>query len=97
MTRNIRTRREQKVEISLPLYIDTETDPLISSKQPCLFPDEQAPALLLEPNQVYMDCMAFGMGCCCLQVTFQAADVSQARFIYDQFAIISPLMVKMKY
>jgi len=77
--------------------MDTETDPLIGSKQPRLFPDEQAPPLCLEPNQVYMDCMAFGMGCCCLQVTFQAADMSQARFIYDQFAILSPLMVKTKF
>ena len=93
LTRNIRTRRGQKVEISLPLYQDSETDPQISSKTPCLFPDEAVSTLFLEPNQVYMDCMAFGMGCCCLQVTFQAADMSQARFIYDQFAILSPIMV----
>jgi hypothetical protein len=77
--------------------MDTDTDPLIGSKQPCLFPEEDVPSLFLEPNQVYMDCMAFGMGCCCLQVTFQAADMSQARFIYDQFAILSPLMVKLNY
>lgn len=94
LTKNIRTRRGQKVEISLPLYQDVNTDPLVSSKQASLFPDEAVPALFLEPNQVYMDCMAFGMGCCCLQVTFQAADMSQARFIYDQFTILSPIMVK---
>jgi len=23
------------------------------------------------PDHIYMDAMAFGMGCCCLQVTFQ--------------------------
>jgi glutamate--cysteine ligase catalytic subunit len=23
------------------------------------------------PDHVYMDAMAFGMGCCCLQLTFQ--------------------------
>lgn len=23
------------------------------------------------PDHVYMDAMGFGMGCCCLQVTFQ--------------------------
>ena len=93
LTRNIRTRRGQKVEISLPLFKDTKTDSHISSKLPCLFPDEEVSTLFLEPNRVYMDCMAFGMGCCCLQVTFQAADMSQARFIYDQFAILSPIMV----
>lgn len=93
LTRNIRTRRGQKVEISLPLFQDVNTDPMISSKLPCLFPDEEASPLFLEPNQVYMDCMAFGMGCCCLQVTLQAADISQARFFYDQFTILSPIMV----
>lgn len=73
--------------------MDTDTDPLISSKLPRLFPEESASSLILEQNQVYMDCMAFGMGCCCLQVTFQASDISQARFVYDQFTVLSPLMV----
>jgi len=27
------------------------------------------------------DCMAFGMGCCCLQVTFQSRDVDESRFM----------------
>lgn len=70
---------------------------MTSCKQASLFPDEEEISQLsLEANQVYMDCMAFGMGCCCLQVTFQAADMNQARFIYDQFAILSPIMVKMQ-
>ena len=93
MTRNICKRRGQKVEISLPLFMDIETDPMVSSKQGRIFPDAPESPLAYEPNQVYMDCMAFGMGCCCLQITFQAADMSQARFIYDQFAILAPLMV----
>jgi glutamate--cysteine ligase catalytic subunit len=39
------------------------------------------------------DCMAFGMGCCCLQVTFQAADVNESRYLYDQMAVIAPIMM----
>jgi len=39
------------------------------------------------------DCMAFGMGCCCLQVTFQAADVAESRYLYDQMAVIAPIMM----
>mmetsp|Transcript_61309 Transcript_61309/g.171172 ORF Transcript_61309/g.171172 Transcript_61309/m.171172 type:complete len:695 (+) Transcript_61309:145-2229(+) len=39
------------------------------------------------------DCMAFGMGCCCLQVTFQAADVTESRYLYDQMAVIAPIMM----
>ncbi len=33
-------------------------------------------------EEVYMDCMAFGMGMCCLQITFQAWDVNEARDLY---------------
>eukprot|EP00946_MAST-07B_sp_MAST-7B-sp1_P004263 g4263.t1 len=40
-----------------------------------------------------MDCMAFGMGCCCLQVTFQARDVSESRKLYDQLAVLAPLFL----
>jgi len=39
------------------------------------------------------DCMAFGMGCCCLQVTFQAADMRESRHLYDQMAVIAPIMM----
>ena len=40
---------------------------------------------------VHMDAMAFGMGCCCLQITFQAKDVEESRFIYDQLAVMAPM------
>jgi len=42
---------------------------------------------------VHMDAMAFGMGCCCLQITFQATDVEESRFIYDQLAVMAPIMM----
>merc|ERR1719487_720733 len=40
-----------------------------------------------------MDCMAFGMGCCCLQITWQARDIEESRNLYDQLAVLSPLML----
>ena len=40
---------------------------------------------------VHMDAMAFGMGCCCLQITFQATDVDESRFLYDQLAVMAPM------
>ena len=40
-----------------------------------------------------MDAMAFGMGSCCLQITFQAKDVEESRFIYDQLALLTPIMM----
>lgn len=40
-----------------------------------------------------MDAMAFGMGCCCLQVTFQARDLDESRFLYDQLSVLSPIVL----
>lgn len=42
---------------------------------------------------IHMDAMAFGMGCCCLQITFQGKDVDESRFIYDQLAVMAPIMM----
>ena len=42
---------------------------------------------------IHMDAMAFGMGCCCLQITFQAKDMDESRFIYDQLAVMAPIMM----
>jgi hypothetical protein len=45
------------------------------------------------PGQIHLDAMAFGMGCCCLQVTFQARDLRESRYLYDQLAVMSPIML----
>lgn len=45
------------------------------------------------PRSIYMDAMGFGMGSCCLQVTFQARDVAESRLLYDQLAVLSPMML----
>ena len=42
---------------------------------------------------IHMDAMAFGMGCTCLQITFQAKDVEESRFMYDQLAVMAPIMM----
>ncbi|KAJ8870873.1 hypothetical protein PR048_027174 [Dryococelus australis] len=45
------------------------------------------------PDHVYMDAMGFGMGCCCLQLTFQACNIDEARRLYDQLTPLCPIMV----
>jgi hypothetical protein len=40
-----------------------------------------------------MDAMAFGMGSCCLQCTLQCCNINEARYFYDQFAVLAPIMV----
>lgn len=42
---------------------------------------------------IVMDSAAFGMGCCCLQVTIQGRDLGETRYLYDQLAVMAPLML----
>ncbi len=42
---------------------------------------------------IKMDSSAFGMGCSCLQVTLQARNMRESRFLYDQLATMAPLML----
>lgn len=44
-------------------------------------------------EKIIMDAAAFGMGCCCLQVTIQGRDLSETRYLYDQLAVMAPLML----
>lgn len=47
------------------------------------------------PPTIHMDAMGFGMGSCCLQVTFQAESVQESRILYDQLVVIAPLVVRL--
>lgn len=74
----------------------------ISGNTATLEPPPKEPEVASAPNEtkgamettraaVHMDAMAFGMGCCCLQITFQAKDIDESRFIYDQLAVMAPM------
>jgi glutamate--cysteine ligase catalytic subunit len=44
-------------------------------------------------EHVYADAMPYGMGSSCLQVTMQAANISESRQLYDQLAPLAPLLL----
>jgi len=44
-------------------------------------------------DHIYMDAMGFGMGCCCLQLTFQCCNIDDARRMYDALIPIGPIML----
>ncbi|KAM7348926.1 glutamate--cysteine ligase isoform 2-T12 [Cochliomyia hominivorax] len=81
LTRNIRMRRGEKVAIKLKVFKDENTK----------LPVEGSPPM--EPDVVLLDAMGFGMGCCCLQLTFQACNITEARTLYDQLAPLCPIML----
>jgi len=90
LTKNIRKRRQSKVEIRRPLMVDEQTPkPKFTDVDYVPKTVEEADSL----NHVYADAMAFGMGSCCLQVTLQASDLSESRLLYDQLAVLTPLFL----
>lgn len=98
LTANIRRRRGSKVAINLPLFIDDNTpkpfvDPAIPWQRSIYPEDPEAKRGAALLDHIYMDAMGFGMGCCCLQITFQSCNVTEARRLYDALVPIAPLML----
>uniref|UniRef100_A0A671YPW3 Glutamate--cysteine ligase n=1 Tax=Sparus aurata TaxID=8175 RepID=A0A671YPW3_SPAAU len=90
LTRNIRHRRGEKVVINVPIFKDKCTpSPFVEE-----FPEDDGEAARAAlPDHIYMDAMGFGMGNCCLQVTFQACSIDEARYLYDQLATFCPIVM----
>ncbi|KAJ3412540.1 hypothetical protein HDV05_000621 [Chytridiales sp. JEL 0842] len=79
------------IKRSTSTTLPTTIDPLKLDKTklpslPDVIPDAK-------PDHIYMDCMCFGMGCSCLQVTFQACSIEEARRLYDHLSVVSPIMM----
>ena len=95
---NIRKRRGSKVAINVPIFFDENTPrPFIDKSIPYdrnLFPgDSEAKDGAALKDHIYMDAMGFGMGCSCLQLTFQAYNVNEAFNVYDALAPVTPIML----
>lgn len=90
LTRNIRMRRREKVAHYIPIFIDTNTPrPFVEDLSAYGDADNSASV----EDHIYLDAMGFGMGCSCLQVTFQAQSIDEARFLYDQLTPVTPIIL----
>ena len=99
LTANIRRRRGSKVAINMPIFFDENTprpfvDPTVPRDRNLWPEDANAREGAALDDHIYMDAMGFGMGCCCLQITFQACSVGEARRMYDAFVPVGPIMVR---
>ncbi|KAH0287279.1 GCS-domain-containing protein [Aureobasidium namibiae CBS 147.97] len=95
---NIRARRGRKVEINVPVYKDEKTtwpfnDPTVDHDLHTWPEDDDVRNGAAKENHIYMDAMAFGMGSCCLQITFQAKNIDEGRKMYDQLSPIGPVLL----
>ena len=80
MAENIRLRRGEKVCIQMPIYKDEKTSMEKTKEEPY-------------PGFIYMDAQHFGMGNGCLQLTYGTKDIDEARYLTDQLAVFSSIMV----
>lgn len=95
---NIRARRGRKVEINVPTFKDTNTarpfkDPTVDYDLHNWPEDDDVRYGAAKEDHIYMDAMAFGMGSCCLQITFQAKNITEGRRLYDQLSPLGPIML----
>ncbi|KAI4501681.1 hypothetical protein M0802_003016 [Mischocyttarus mexicanus] len=92
LTKNIRERRGEKVSINIPIFKDTNVPSPF--KEDFINQDnDESSNKAAEVDHVYMDAMGFGMGCCCLQLTFQACNIDEGRTLYDQLTPLCPIML----
>ncbi|KAL9129414.1 MAG: hypothetical protein Q9217_002119 [Psora testacea] len=95
---NIRARRGRKVEINVPVFRDEKTptpfrDPTVDYDLHNWPEDDDVRNGAARVDHIYMDAMAFGMGSCCLQITFQAKNITEGRKLYDQLSPLGPIML----
>lgn len=79
----------------MPIFKDENTlpHPLPLTPEAALFPEALTESPNYHDDAIHLDAMGFGMGCCCLQITFQAREMNEARRLYDQLAILCPIMI----
>ena len=95
---NIRQRRGRKVELNVPVFHDEKTarpwkDPTVDYDLHNWPEDDDVRNGAAKEDHIYMDAMAFGMGSCCLQITFQAKNVTEGRIMYDQLSPLGPILL----
>jgi glutamate--cysteine ligase catalytic subunit len=95
---NIRARRGCKVRVNVPVFKDKNTpwpwkDPTVNYDLHNWPEDDDVRNGAAPDNFIHMDAMAFGMGSCCLQITFQAKNITEGRKMYDQLSPLGPILV----
>ncbi|KAI1823437.1 glutamate-cysteine ligase [Xylaria intraflava] len=95
---NIRWRRGRKVQVNVPVFHDKKTpnpwkDPTVNYDLQNWPEDDDVRNGAAPDNFIHMDAMAFGMGSCCLQITFQAENITEGRKMYDQLSPLGPIML----
>ena len=94
VTDNKRERRNGKSLGYLPIFVDKNTPrPFIEDLRSYDLINADDNQKFVKPDQIYLDHDGFGMGCSCIQVTFQGESLNQACYLYDQLTPLAPIIL----
>jgi len=77
---NIRIRRQEKLKMLVPIYLDEKTSMQKTADEPY-------------PGNIHMDETLFGTGNTSIQVTFGTRNLDDARYLTDQLSVFSSIML----
>lgn len=87
---NNRKRRKSKTCINIPIFTDVNTPkPFIEDLSEYYGGNSRESYSKLD--HIYLD--GIGASCSCLQVTFQASNLKEARLLYDQLTPLTPILL----
>ncbi|KAI8871656.1 glutamate--cysteine ligase catalytic subunit-like protein [Ramicandelaber brevisporus] len=92
MQANIFARRQEPMRAHLPIFRDKKTPTPFCHK----YSNDCDPAhrdAQVPDDHIVVDATCFGTGCSCLQITMQADNIDEARHLYDQLAVIAPILM----
>ncbi|RAH81450.1 glutamate cysteine ligase, partial [Aspergillus japonicus CBS 114.51] len=93
-TENLTTRRQGRFECHVPVFRDELTErPFYDKNVSYEYLSQQLPPADPKEGHIHLDCPELGMGCCCIQVTMQAPNEPEARWLHDQLMVLGPLML----
>ncbi|PYH92127.1 glutamate cysteine ligase [Aspergillus ellipticus CBS 707.79] len=94
VTKNLVARRQRRVETYIPVYRDDKTESPFHDKTGSYeYPAEHQPPVDAKEGHVHLDGIGLGLGSCSIQVTFQAPNESEARWLHDQLIALGPIML----
>ncbi|PWY81858.1 glutamate cysteine ligase [Aspergillus heteromorphus CBS 117.55] len=94
VTKNLAARRQRRVETYIPVYRDDKTESPFHDKTGSYeYPAEHQPPADAKEGHVHLDGIGLGLGSCSIQVTFQAPNESEVRWLHDQLIAMGPIML----
>jgi glutamate--cysteine ligase catalytic subunit len=89
---NNRERRQVRNGSHIPIFIDKNTpQPFHDTYDRYSICDDQVELFNRRSDHIYLE--GIGASCSCLQMTFQAKNLNEARRLYDQLTPITPLVL----